>query len=171
MENLNFLPQETTVETVTQPAEEEDQPPVQTSRKLLHPEIRQFFDSLGEGVEVVVSEDRFSTQNSGFTAYSNREVILGSQWWKYVGLSTRVIGSTVIFGDSFDANRLKVLHRLARNVNKVYLVGEVGAKVLLAAEKQAAFANLAIGSAEKNSIEQFLQDLEAEGLADKVVIP
>ena len=147
MENLHFLPQETTVEQVMEPAEEEDQPPKETTRKLLHPEIRDFFDSLDECLDLIVNEDRFLTQSSGFTAYSNKEVILGTQWWKYAGLSTRIVGANIIFGDRLDAYRLKVMHRLIKHINRIFLVGETGAKFALAINNKNSFANVTLTTA------------------------
>lgn len=63
---------------------------------------------------MIVNEDRLLNTTSGFTAYSRKEVILGTQWWRYIALSLRVRGATVVFGENFDANRFKVLYRLAQ---------------------------------------------------------
>jgi hypothetical protein len=37
---------------------------------------------------------------------------MGTQWWRYLGLSMRIVDSTVIFGDDFTPNTLLLLSRL-----------------------------------------------------------
>lgn len=72
MENLNFLPSEVTMEEVIEPPAEESHEAKTTKRKLLHPEIRDFFDDIGDSIDVLVNEDRFLSSISGFSAYLNK---------------------------------------------------------------------------------------------------
>jgi hypothetical protein len=37
---------------------------------------------------------------------------MGAQWWRYAGLSTRVIDSTIIFTDQFNPENNLLLYRL-----------------------------------------------------------
>lgn len=103
-------------------------------RKLLHPEIRNFFDELGQSIDVVINEDRFLNQLSGFSAYLNKEVVLGTQWWKYIGLSIRVNGSSIIFGDDFTPENYVLLARLLET-STIYLTGVSGLKFYLVRHK------------------------------------
>lgn len=57
---------------------------------------------------------------------------MGTQWWKYVGLSTRVIDSTIIFGDDFNPNTNLLLSRLADVARDIRLTGKAGVKAYLA---------------------------------------
>jgi hypothetical protein len=61
----------------------------------------------------------------------NKEVVLGSYWWKYVGYSTRVANSTVIFGEDFTPSNYILLYYLLRSVRKIYLTGRIGLKFYL----------------------------------------
>lgn len=72
MENLNFLPWEVAQEEIIDPPAEEGEEPKITKRKLLQPEIRSFFDDFGESIDILVNEDIFLGQLSGFTAYLNK---------------------------------------------------------------------------------------------------
>jgi hypothetical protein len=67
---------------------------------------------LGKSIDVLINEDRYLNQISGFSAYLNKEVIIGSQWWKYVGLSMRVDGASLVFGDDFTPENYILLSRL-----------------------------------------------------------
>jgi hypothetical protein len=76
----------------------------------------------------LINEDRYLTQLSGLAAYLNKEVVLGTQWWKYVGLSIRVNGASVIFGDDFTPDNYVLLSRLVQTCSKIYLTGLSGLK-------------------------------------------
>jgi hypothetical protein len=64
----------------------------------------------------------------------NKEVVLGVQWWKYVGLSTRVNGANVVFGDDFTPESYMLLSRLVET-SKIYLAGLAGLKFYLVKHK------------------------------------
>ncbi len=67
---------------------------------------------MGKSIDVLINEDRYLNQISGFSAYLNKEVIIGSHWWKYVGLSMRVDGASLVFGDDFTPEDYILLSRL-----------------------------------------------------------
>ena len=57
---------------------------------------------------------------------------MGTQWWKYVGLSQRVIDSSILFGGDFNPCSYLLLSRLAPVAREIRLTGKVGVKVYLA---------------------------------------
>ena len=69
-------------------------------------------------------------------------MILGLQWWRYIGLSMRVIGSSIIFGDDFTAENYILLHRLASVAKQIYLVGLTGVKFYMAKNKLDKLGNI-----------------------------
>jgi hypothetical protein len=91
-----------------------------------------------------VNEDRYLTNLSGFTAYLNKEVIMGAQWWKYVGLSTRVIQSTVVFGLDFNSDSYLLLSRLIQTSQCIFLTGMAGIKFYLTKNKVESIGNVTI---------------------------
>lgn len=64
----------------------------------------------------------------------NKEVVLGTQWWKYIGLSIRVNGSNIIFGDDFTPENYVLLARLLET-STLYLTGLSGLKFYLVRHK------------------------------------
>ena len=75
------------------------------------------------------------SQISGFSAYLNKEVIIGTQWWKYVGISMRVDGASIVFGDDFTPENYILLSRLIETCSKIYLTGLTGLKFFIAQHK------------------------------------
>lgn len=57
---------------------------------------------------------------------------MGTQWWRYVGLSMRVFDSTVIYGKEFNPDSYLLLSRLIPVVKELYLTGTIGLKFYLA---------------------------------------
>jgi hypothetical protein len=51
--------------------------------------------------DIIVREDRFSNRVSGICSYGKKTSILGLSWWKYISISLRTQGATIIFGDNF----------------------------------------------------------------------
>lgn len=86
---------------------------------------------MGESIDVLVNEDRFLSSVSGFSAYLNKEVLVGTLWWRYVALSTRVVGSTLIFGEDFTPNTYLLLSRVVKVAKEIRLVGKAGIKFYL----------------------------------------
>ena len=171
MENLNFLPSEVTMEEIIQPPAEEGQEAKTSKRKLLHPEIRDFFDDLGESVDVLVNEDRFLSSVSGFTAYLNKEVLVGTQWWRYVALSTRVIDSTLILGEDFTPSIYLLLSRVVKVAKEIRLVGKVGLKFYMWKNNLERLGNVRLGGVEKEAIAEFMARLEQGKMNEKIKIP
>lgn len=62
-------------------------------------------------------------------------MVLGTQWWKYVGLSIRVNGSNVVFGEDFTSENYVLLARLAETCSNIYLTGLAGLKFYLVKHK------------------------------------
>jgi len=56
---------------------------------------------------------------------------VGTQWWRYVALSTRVIDSTLIFGDDFTPSTYLLLSRVVKVVKEIRLAGSSGIKFYL----------------------------------------
>jgi hypothetical protein len=106
-----------------------------------------------------VTEDRFSNQISGFTAYINREVILGSLWWKYIGLSMRVQNANIVFGEDFTPENYILLSQLAKNCSKIYLSGLSGLKFYLARNNMASLGKIHLANTEKEIISAFVAEL------------
>lgn len=88
-------------------------------------------DRLNPIVDVVVTEDRFLQSNSGISMYLNKEVILGALWWKYVGLSMRASGATIVLGGDFDPEKYILIQRLSHFSSKIVLSGKCGLKFFL----------------------------------------
>lgn len=95
---------------------------------------------------MIVNEDRYSNKLSGFTAYLNKEVLMGTQWWKYIALSTRVIDSTVILGGDFTPNTYLLLARLLPVVREVHLTGKAGVKFYLVKNQKASLGDITLGT-------------------------
>ena len=74
---------------------------------------------------------------------------MGTQWWRYVGLSTRIIDSTIIFGDDFNPSSQLLLSRLAKVARDIVLTGKAGVKVYLAKNNLEKIGNICLGSSEK----------------------
>lgn len=89
---------------------------------------------------------------SGFSAYLNKEVVLGTQWWKYVGLSIRVNGANIIFGDDFNSENYVLLSRLVETCSKIYLAGLSGLKFYLVKHKLESLGKMNITKSEKETI-------------------
>ena len=171
MENLNFLPSEVTMEEVIEPPAEEGHEAKTTKRKLLHPEIRDFFDDIGDSIDVLVNEDRFLSSISGFSAYLNKQVLVGTQWWRYVALSTRVIDSTLIFGDDFTPSTYLLLSRVVKVVKEIRLAGSSGIKFYLWKNNLERLGDVCLGGVQKEAINDFMVGLEQEKMTDKIKIP
>ena len=60
---------------------------------------------------------------------------MGTQWWKYVGLSIRINGASIIFGDDFTPENYVLLARLVETCSKIYLTGLAGLKFYLVKHK------------------------------------
>lgn len=56
---------------------------------------------------------------------------MGTLWWRYAGLSTRVIDSTIILTDDFNPDNNLLLHRLITAAKEIYLTGPIGVKFYL----------------------------------------
>ena len=93
-----------------------------------------------------MNEDRYLDSLSGFTAYLNKEIIMGTQWWKYVGLSTRVNDSSIIFGDDFNPNNYLLLSRLACVARDIRLAGKAGVKVFMVKNNIEKLGNITLGN-------------------------
>lgn len=100
----------------------------------------------------MVNEDRYLNQLSGFSAYLNKEVVLGTQWWKYVGLSIRISGASVIFGDDFTPENYVLLARLVDSCSKIYLTGLAGLKFYMAKHELETLGKTSITKSEKEAI-------------------
>ena len=74
---------------------------------------------------------------------------MGTQWWRYVGLSTRVIDSTIIFGDDFSPSTQLLLSRLAQVAKEIVLTGKTGVKFYLVKNNVEKIGNVGLGSSEK----------------------
>ena len=74
---------------------------------------------------------------------------MGTQWWRYVGLSIRVIDSTIIFGDDFSPSTQLLLSRLAQVAKEIVLTGKAGVKFYLAKNNVEKIGNVSLGSSEK----------------------
>ena len=74
---------------------------------------------------------------------------MGTQWWRYVGLSIRVIDSTIIFGDDFSPSTQLLLSRLAQVAKEIVLTGKAGVKFYLAKNNVEKIGNIGLGSSEK----------------------
>lgn len=72
---------------------------------------------------------------------------MGTQWWRYVGLSTRVGGSTIIFGEDFTPQNYLLLSRLAPTVKQIFLTGKVGIKIYLVKNNLTQLGDIVIGTA------------------------
>ena len=81
---------------------------------------------------------------------------MGTQWWKYVGLSTRVVDSNIVFGDDFTPNTHLLLARLANVARLIRLTGKSGLKVYMVRNNLEKVGDVALGSAEKEAIKYFL---------------
>ena len=110
---------------------------------------------------MLVNEDRFLDNLSGFTAYLNKDVIMGTQWWKYVGLSIRVVDSTIIFGEDFNPHTQLLLSRLAKVAREIVLTGKAGVKVYLGKNNLDKIGNITLGSSEKEAVKVFLSWIES----------
>lgn len=74
-----------------------------------------------------------------------------------MGISMRLRDATIIFGDVFDANRYKLLHRFALETKQIFLTGETGAKFYAVSNGKSAFANVQITPSEVETIKNFLK--------------
>ena len=81
----------------------------------------------------------------------NKEILLGTQWWKYVGLSIRVNGSSIIFGDDFTPENYVLLSRLLET-STIYLAGLSGLKFYLVSRKLDSLGKFSIAESEKETI-------------------
>lgn len=109
---------------------------------------------------MLVNEDRFLSSVSGFTAYLNKEVLVGTQWWRYVALSTRVIDSTLILGEDFTPSIYLLLSRAVKVAKEIRLVGKVGLKFYMWKNNLERLGNVCLGGVEKEAIAEFMARLE-----------
>ena len=72
---------------------------------------------------------------------------MGTQWWKYVGLSTRVVDSHIVFGDDFNPSNQLLLARLVNVARDIRLTGQAGAKVFMAQKNIDKLGNICLGKA------------------------
>ena len=98
---------------------------------------------------MLVNEDRFLASISGFSAYLNKEVLVGTQWWRYVALSTRIIDSTLIFGGDFTPSTYLVLSRVVKVAKEIRLVGKSGIKFYLWKNKLDRLGDVCLGGVEE----------------------
>ncbi len=56
---------------------------------------------------------------------------MGTQWWRYVGLSTRVIDSIIILGGNFTPKNYLLLSRLMPSAKRIFLTGPISVKFYL----------------------------------------
>ena len=84
---------------------------------------------------------------------------MGTQWWKYVGLSTRVVDSSIVFGDDFNPSNYLLLDRLACVARDIRLAGKAGVKVYMVKNNLDKLGNIVLGAAEKEAINSFLSSL------------
>ena len=64
-----------------------------------------------------------------------------------MGLSNRVVDSTVIFGDDFTANNYELLSRLAEAVKEIRLTGKAGLKFYMMKHNLDKLGNISLGTA------------------------
>ena len=83
-------------------------------------------------------------------------MIMGTQWWKYVGLSIRVADSSIVFGDDFNPSNYLLLDRLASVARDIRLAGKAGVKVYMVKNNLEKLGNIILGAAEKEAINNFL---------------
>ena len=71
---------------------------------------------------------------------------MGTQWWRYVGLSTRVADSTIVFGDDFNPKTYKLLSRLVDSAKEIYLASKAGLKFYLVKNNLTRLGDIELGS-------------------------
>jgi hypothetical protein len=54
--------------------------------------------------------------------------LLGALWWKYIGLSMRIVNSVLIIGGDLTPENYLLITRIIPHVNKIYLTGKLGLK-------------------------------------------
>ena len=96
---------------------------------------------------------------------------MGTQWWRYIALSTRVIGSTVVLGGDFTPAAYCLLARLLPVVKELHLTGKIGAKFYLAKHQKEALGDISLGKSEKEAIENVLQKVSETNNEHKLKIP
>jgi len=96
---------------------------------------------------------------------------MGTLWWRYVGLSMRVVDATVIFGGDFNAESFMLLSRLVKVVREIHLVGKVGVKFYLARNNKSTLGDVELGQSEKLAIQDVLDRHENNQMLDKLKIP
>jgi hypothetical protein len=76
----------------------------------------------------------------------NREVILGTLWWKYIGISMRIQNANIVFGEDFTPESYILLSQLVKNCSKIYLTGLSGLKFYLTKHNLSSLGNINLGA-------------------------